>query len=233
MDILNTTYFTSFNAKGCGVREGKITIPNKVEKCTEELLVYYTCDTVQKIGCADKNMYIGACTIIDCQSTIRSVIDNEFINVRAVDDVILVDIKPFNWLRVANFFKEFVNDANDFVYIGLLLLLICILIFSSKVIFSYKLLAFRKFRSPPDIPSVHKLEPSAPPMPLNAYEQTYIVYNENINNKKITKEIAPYSGVICRACQFKSKNNAGLNTHVKAMLARKNSSKTTHSKFYK
>ena len=169
MNILNTTYITSFNAKGCDVREGTITIPNKVEKCTEELLVYYTCDSVQKIGCADKNMNIGACTLIDCQSTIRSIIDNEYINVRAVDNVILVDIKPFNWQRIANFFNEFVNDGNDFVYIGLLLALICILIFFSKVIISHKLLTFRKYRSPPAIPSAPKPKPSAPPLPLHAY----------------------------------------------------------------
>jgi len=232
MAFQNTTYLTSFNAKGCGIREGAITIPNKVEKCTKELLVYYTCDNVQKMGCADKNMLIGSCSIIDCQSTLRSLIDNEFINVRAVDDIVIVDIKPFNWKRIANFLNEFVNDANDFVYIGLLLALICILIFFSKVIISNKLMNIRKFRSPPAIPSALKPEPSAPPMPFNAYEQTYGVFNENIS-KKIIKEIAPYSGIICRACQFKSRNNAGLNTHIKAMLVRKNSSKTTHSKFYK
>jgi hypothetical protein len=228
MAFKNTTYFTSFNAKGCDIKEGLITIPNKVEKCTKELLVYYTCDSVQKMGCADKNMLIGACSIIECQSTIRSIIDNEYINVRAVDDVVLVDIKPFNWQRVLNFLNEFVNDANDFVYISVLLALILILIFFSKDVISSKLLFRCKVRSPPPIPSGPKPKPSAPPLPLNFYEQSYGVYNETTKN--ITKEIAPYSGVICRACQFKSKNNAGLNTHVKAMLVRK---KTTHSKFYK
>ncbi len=136
MAFKNTTYFTSFNAKGCDIKEGLITIPNKVEKCTKELLVYYTCDSVQKMGCADKNMLIGACSIIECQSTIRSIIDNEYINVKAVDDVVLVDIKPFNWQRVLNFLNEFVNDANDFVYISVLLALILILIFFSKDVIS-------------------------------------------------------------------------------------------------
>jgi hypothetical protein len=111
MAFQNTTYLKSFNAKGCGIRKGTITIPNKVEKCTKELLVYYTCDSVQKMGCADKNMLIGSCSIIDCQSTLRSITDNEFINVRAVDDIVIVDIKPFNWKRIANFFNEFVNDT--------------------------------------------------------------------------------------------------------------------------
>jgi len=51
--------------------------------------------------------------------------------------------------------------------------------------------------------------------------------------KKNKKEIAPYTSTLCRACQFKAKSNAGLNTHIKAMLKGKKSSKTIHSQYYK
>ncbi len=76
--------------------------------------------------------------------------------------------------------------------------------------------------------------PSAPSLPLNIYDQAYAVYSENPEkNVNKVKESPPYSGTVCRACDFMAKSNAGLNTHVKAMLNRTNSSKTTHSKYYK
>ncbi len=70
-------------------------------------------------------------------------------------------------------------------------------------------------------------------MPSTFYDQTYRVYSEYKNNKPSKKEIAPYTGTICRACQFKAKSNASLNTHIKAMLRGKKYSKTIHSQYYK
>ncbi len=167
---------------------------------------------------------------VDCQSTIRNLIDNDYINIRAVDNIILVDLKPFSWQRISNFLNEFFNDANDFVYIGLLFVLFGILIFLLRVITAKTTGSFIR---------PHSVTPSAPPMPSptpmlsNIYAQTYEVHNEDKKSKNGIKEKAPYTGDLCRACQFKAKSNAGLNTHIKAMLSRKNSSKTIHSQHYR
>ncbi len=101
----NTTLFTSYNAKGCDNGYGNIQIPNKVKKCTSELFVYYDCDGVEKAGCADKNFFISSyCAPTDCQSSIQNVIDNEYVNIRKIDNLILVDIKSYSWKRIGNFF---------------------------------------------------------------------------------------------------------------------------------
>ena len=77
--------------------------------------------------------------------------------------------------------------------------------------------------------------PSAPPLTSEfpTYEISYGNYDEAKKiNTDVGKEFAPYSGINCRACNFISKSNAGLNTHIKAMLNRQNGSKPVHSIYY-
>ena len=232
MILENTTLLTSFSAKGCDNRYGALKIPNQVQKCTSELFLYYECDGAEKAGCADKNLFISShCATVDCQSTVRHLVDNDYVNIRTIDNVILVDFKSLRWKKFVNFLYEFVNDANDFVYIGLLLVLIGILFFFIQIM-TKKLNSRRPpARCPPPVPSAPPM-PTSPLMPI-VYEQTYEFHNEIVKKNNIMKEIAPYTGAICKACRFKAKSNAGLNTHIKAMLNRKCASKTIHSKYYK
>ena len=232
MILENKTLLTSFNAKGCDNRYGAIKVPNQVQKCTSELFIYYECDGVEKAGCADRNLFISShCATVDCQATVRHLVDNEYVNIRAIDHVILVDFKSFRWKKFVKFLNEFVNDANDYVYIGLLLVLISILIVFVQIM--TKKLSAR--HSPAHRPLAIPCAPPMPSPPLKPiiYEQTYDVHNEIVRINNITKELAPYTGNICKACQFQAKSNAGLNTHIKAMLNRKCVSKTIHSKYYK
>ncbi len=67
----------------------------------------------------------------------------------------------------------------------------------------------------------------------NKFVRADFVHNEIIKKNNITKEVVPYTGNICKACGFKAKSNAGLITHIKAMLNRKCAVKTIHSKYYK
>ncbi len=237
MAFVNTTIFASYMSKDCENMKGTLKIPNKVTTCTGDLYLFYECDGVLKAGCADTKMYISShCPEVDCQSTIRNLIDNDYFNIRAVDDVILVDIKPFSWKRVLNFLYGFVNDTNDYVYIVMLFFLFGILIFFMRILLCKSTNVF--MRSSSAIPSAPPMPfvPAVtyePQMPNSYYDQNYVVYNENKSNKNTKKEIAPYTGTICRACQFKAKSSAGLNTHIKAMLKGKKSSKMIHSQYYK
>ncbi len=129
MALQNYTFFTKYKAKGCENIAGTLRIPNEVKTCTSELFVYYDCDSVEKAGCSDKNFFISShCANIQCQSSIREFIDNEFVNIRTVDDVILVDIKSYNWKQFVNFLLQFINDKNDYIYIFLILALIGLII---------------------------------------------------------------------------------------------------------
>jgi len=236
MDFVNTTLIATYNARGCDNTYGTIQIPNKVQKCTSDLFVYYECDGAEKAGCADKNFFISPhCATIECQSSVRNVIDNEYVNIRTVDNLILVDIKPYSWKRIGKFLYQVVNDTNDYVFILLILVLIGFFIFLLKFFF-HKLESNDRIMRPEPAPvfSSAPVFPSAPALPLNTYEQTYAVYSENPKKKtNKEKESPPLSGTVCKACDFMAKSNAGLNTHVKAMLNRTNSSKTTHSQYYK
>ncbi len=104
MPLENTTLRTSFNVKGCDNRYGTIKVPNQVQKCTSELFVYYECNGAEKAGCADKNLFISShCATVDCQLTVRHLVDNEYVNIRAVDNVVLADFKSFRWKRIVVF----------------------------------------------------------------------------------------------------------------------------------
>jgi len=99
------------------------------------------------------------------------------------------------------FLYEFVNDANDFVYISLLLVLVGIFIFFLQIM--RKKLSAPVVRRPPAVPSAPPM-PSPSLFPLNVYEQTYEVHNEIIKKNNITKEIGTYTGHICKACGLKA-----------------------------
>ena len=183
MTFVNTTMFASYMTKDCKNLKGTLKVPNKVTTCTGDLYLFYECDGVLKAGCADTNMYISShCPEVDCQSTIRNLIDNDYFNIRAVDDAILVDIKPLNWKRVLNFLYGFVNDTNDYIYIFLLFGFLGILILFLRVMLCRSTNAF--MQSSPALPSAPPM-PSGPPMlyeprmPNNYYDQSYGVFNEN------------------------------------------------------
>ena len=36
------------------------------------------------------------CAEVECQSTLRNIIDNDYTNIRDVGDLVLVDLKPFS-----------------------------------------------------------------------------------------------------------------------------------------
>jgi len=236
MALQNYTFYTSYKAKGCENIAGTLKIPNKVSRCTSELFVYYDCDTVEKAGCADNNFFISAhCTDIDCQAVVRDFIDNKYVNIRTVDNVLLVDIKSFNWKRFVNFLFQFVNDINDFFYIFLILILLVMFFFyiflKKKKKITSRTFSAPHFSSAPPLPSAPPCEFSCP---MNTYELTYGNYDETKKiSKNAEKECPPYSGTRCRACNFIAKTTGGLRTHITAMLNRTNSSKTIHSIYYK
>jgi hypothetical protein len=79
-------------------------------KCTKELLVYYTCDSVQKMGSLKEHSHWF---MLNNRLPInyKKYHWQRVHHVRAVDEIVIVDIKSFNSKRIAYFFNEFVNDA--------------------------------------------------------------------------------------------------------------------------
>ena len=106
-----------------------VKVPTKVDHCTKDLFIYYSCNGTETTGFFTKDNEIVPISKPDsCNDTIMTFFDNNILSVKKLSNFVIFEFKNNFWIKLLVFLAKSFDDANDFAYLGFLFFIIVVFV---------------------------------------------------------------------------------------------------------